>query len=195
MAVLDQQYDSTKFFIYAVNILLQLINELPVNNDVELADILEAQLASSVLIETKKEVLSDGWDFNTDNDYEFPIDNQGYIPIPTNVLDISDRNGRYIMRDWRLYDKQNKTAIFTTPQKLKVIWDLDFNSLTHPLRNLITIRAARKFQARTIMDTSMYKYSQQDEEEAYLIARRSDGFTGNYNMLTSTFGSINSVYN
>ena len=194
MAVLDQQYDSTKFFLYAVNILLQLINELPVNNDVELADILEAQLASSVLIEAKKEVLSEGWDFNTDNDYEFPIDNQGYIPIPTNVLDISDNNGRYIMRDWRLYDKQNKTAIFTNPQKLKVIWDLDFNSLTHPLRNFITIRAAVKFQARTIMDTSMYKYSQQDEQEAYLVARRSDGFTGNYNMLTSAFGSTNLVY-
>ena len=54
--VLDQQHDSSKFFLYAVNVMLQLINELPISDDVELAEILEAQLAASVLIETKKEV-------------------------------------------------------------------------------------------------------------------------------------------
>ena len=193
MAVLDQQNDSSKFFLNSVNVLLQMIGELPINDDVELAEIIEAQLASSVLIEAKKEVLSEGWDFNKDIDYEFPADVDGYISIPSNVLDISDSQGTLVMRDWRLYDKGNQTAIFTESQKLNVIWDMDFNSLSHPLRNFITIRAGRKFQARTVMDTNVYSYTQQDEEDAHIIARRSEGFTGNYNMLTSAYGVDNYV--
>ena len=192
--ILDQQNDSEKFFLYAVNVLLQMINEEPINDDIELAEILEARIAASVLIETKKEVLSEGWDFNQDNNYEFPQDPAGYIAIPANVLDISDTQGDLIMRDWRLYSKSGQSALFTEPQKLNVIWDVDFNSLTHPIRNFITVRAARKFQARTVMDKAVYSYSQEDEQSAHTVARRSEGFTGNYNMLESAYGVENSVF-
>jgi len=190
---LDQQNDSSKFFLYSVNVMLQMINELPINDDVELAEVLEAQLASSVLIETKKEVLAEGWDFNKDENYSFPQDVEGYISIPANVLDITDSQGDLIMRDWRLYSKSSQSAIFTEPQSLSVVWDLDFNALTHPIRNFITIRAARKFQARQVMDNAVYRYTQEDEAQAHMIARRSETFTGNYNMLTSTYGQDNSV--
>ena len=193
MATLDQQNDSSKFFLYAVNILLQAINERPINDDVELAEILEAQLASSVLIETKKEILSEGWNFNVDKGYSFPTDASGYIHIPANVLDISSTDGDITMRDWRLYSKSGQTAIFDEPQSVDVVWDLDFNSLTHPLRNFITIRAAKKFQARQVGDSNAYTYTERDEEDAYIIARRSEGFTGRYNMLTSAYGVDNSV--
>ena len=190
---LDPQYDSSKFFLASVNIMLQMINELPVADDVELAELLEAQVASSVLIETKKEILAEGWDFNSDAAYSFPQDAEGFIAIPANVLDISSSDGNLIMRNWNLYDKSNQTAIFEEPQSVDVIWDLDFNTLSHPIRNFITIRAARKFQARTVMDTNVYGYSQADEEDAHIIARRSEGFTGKYNMLTSTYGTDNLV--
>lgn len=190
---LNQEYDSSKFFLTSVNIMLQMINELPINDDVELAEILEANVASSVLIETKKEVLAEGWDFNSDKDYEFPQDANGYISIPANVLDISSTDGSIIMRNWQLYDTSKQTSIFDEPQKMDVIWDLDFNTLSHPLRNFITIRAARKFQARTVMDRSVYSYSKEDEEDAYIIARRSEGNTGRYNLLTSTYAQDNLV--
>jgi len=190
---LDPQYDSSKFFLASVNVMLQAINELPIADDVELAELLEAQVASSVLIETKKEVLSEGWDVNSDEDYEFPQDGGGFINIPANVLDISSTDGNIIMRNWQLYSKKDKTAIFDEPQKMDVIWDLDFNTLTHPIRNFITIRAAKKFQARTVMDTNVYQYTQVDEEDAHIIARRSEGFTGRYNMLTSAYGQDNLV--
>lgn len=174
--------------------MLQLINELPISDDVELAEILEAQLAASVLIETKKEVLASGWDINTDRDYVFPQDSSGFIPVPANVLDATDSEGDIIVRDWKLYSQSNKTSIFEEPQSMDVIWDLDFNTLTHPIRNFITVRAARKFQARTVMDTNVYGYSERDEQEAYTAARRSESFTGQYNMLTSgTFGTTYKV--
>lgn len=191
--ILDPQYDSSKFFLASVNVMLQMINELPISDDVELAEILEAQLAASVLIETKKEILAEGWHVNSDKDYEFPQDSNGFIAIPANVLDISSSDGNIIMRNWSLYNKEDKTAIFDEPQSMNVIWDLDFNSLSHPIRNFITIRAARKFQARTVMDTNVYSYSQSDEEDAHIVARRSEGYTGNYNMLASEYGLDNLV--
>jgi len=191
---LDQQNDSEKFFLYAINVMLQMINERPIADDVELAEILEAQVASSVLIETKKEVLSEGWDFNKDVGYSFPPDINGFINIPANVLDISSTDSDLIMRDWRLYSKQNQSALFEEPQSMNVIWDVDFNSLTHPIRNFITIRAARKFQARTVMDDAVYGYTAADEADAHTIARRSDGFTGGYNILDASYGRDNSIF-
>lgn len=188
---LDQQNDSSKFFLYAVNILLQTINERPINDDVELADLLEAKLASSVLIETKKEVLSEGWNFNSDAGYSFAPDTAGYIAIPANILDISSTDADIVMRDWRLYSRSAQSAIFEEPKTMDVIWDVDFNNLTHPLRNFITVRAARKFQARQVMDTDVYAFTERDEQEAHQIAKRSDGFTGRYNMLTSAYGVEN----
>lgn len=193
MSIITQQNDSTKFTLYAVNTMLQLINELPLENEEDIPSVIEATIAQSVLIEVKKEVLSEGWDFNTDSEYVFPIDSDGFISIPSNILDISDRQGDLIMRDWRLYSKSNQSAIFDESQSLRVIWDTEFNSLTHPIRNFITIRAARKFLARQTMDTNMYGYAQQDEESALMIARRSESFTGNYNMITGTYGVLNSV--
>ncbi len=190
---MELEYDSSKFFLKAINVLLQAINELPISDDIELAELVEAQVASEVLVEVKKEVLSEGWNFNTDKGYTFPQDANGYISVPVNVLDISSSDSTIIMRDWRLYNRSENSAIFDEPKDMDVIWDMGFNSLTHPLRNFITIRAARKFQARTIMDKAVYGYTQEDEQQAHMIARRSDGFTGRYNMLTSSYGVDNSV--
>ena len=193
--MLDQQLDSTKFFLYAVNVLLQVIGERPIADDVELAEVEEAQQASSVLIEVKKEVLSEGWDFNTDDNYVFPPDNAGYISVPYTVLDITSPDGDLVVRDWRLYSKSDQSAIFTEPKEMNVIWDMDFNTLTHPLRNFIMIRAARKFQARQVGAGDAYTFTSREEEEAYLIARRSEGFTGQYNILTSEYGTSNIIAN
>ena len=180
--------DSEKFLLYAVNILLSSINELAINDDVELAEIIEAQKASDVLEEVKKSVLSQGWDFNTDKDWEFSPDASGYISIPANVLDISSTDADIVVRDWRLYSKKDKTAKFSNAVKCTVIWDMDFNSLSHALRHYITIRASRIFQYRMIGDTNQYKFSEEDEHHAYISARRSDGRTSRYNMLTSSYG-------
>ena len=71
MAVIPFEHDTLKFSLYAINILLQSINELPVASDTEVAELVEAQLAESVLEETKKGVLAKGWDINTDEDWRF----------------------------------------------------------------------------------------------------------------------------
>ena len=187
---LEAQYDSQKFYLQSINVMLQMINQPPIVDEEDLSKVLEAQIATSVLIETKKEVLADEWDFNRDVDYAFPRDADGYISIPANILDIYDPTGDVIMRDWRLYSKTSQSAIFEEDVKMNVVWDTEFNSLTHPIRNYITVRASRKFQARQVMDTDIYSYTVKDEEDAYIMARRSEARTGRYSMLTSQFGGL-----
>jgi len=188
MAFNEFEQDTSKFFLHAVNVLLQVINERPIENPEDLDNIEEARFASNVLLETKREVLADGWDINIDKDYVLPLDTAGYINIPYNVLDLSSTDGDLVMRDWKLYSKKNQTQRFDDAQKVDVVWDLEFNSLPQPLRNYITVKAARKFQARQVMDKSVYSYTQQDEELARVTARRSDGRTTRSNTYTSSYG-------
>lgn len=189
MAYIQNEFDSSKFLLTAINILLQTINELPIESDTDLTYSTTGQLAEMVIIEVKKAVLASGWDFNTDEGYEFPIDSTGEIPVPLNVLDITSSGlKKIIMRDWRLYDKSLFTNKFEESVPCNVVWDMDFNSLSHPIRHYITIRSARIFQARTIGDTASYSYTTKDEEDAFVSAKMSEGRTGKYNIINSSFG-------
>lgn len=178
-----------KFKLEAINVLLDVINELPIEIEEDIDNIPEAKRASQILDEVKSDVLSEGWNFNTDEGWSFAPDTNGYINIPENVLDIVSQQGNIIMRDWRLYDKDKKSPIFEQTVKCNVVWDYDFNSLTYPIRQYITIRASRQFNKRMFGDTESFNMSEEDERVALLNARRSDGRTSKYNMLTSDFGS------
>ena len=182
--------DTQKFTLYAINILLQTINELPLDDDEDLAASLEGSIAQSVLEETKKAVLADGWDINTDDAYLMSPDLDGFIPIPSNVLDISSSDGDVINRGFRLYSRSEQSNKFEEPVECSILWDIPFNDLPHPIRHFITIKAARSFQARIVGDTNQYTFTENDMQEAYLAARRSESRTGNYNIFTSgTYGT------
>jgi len=175
----------------AVNILLESINDLPIEDETEYANFLEARMAREKVIEVTRAVLSERWDFNTDTNYVFPLDSQGMIPVPSNVLDIVGNRGDVINRGWKLYSRRNQSHIFDEEVPCDVVWNMDFNTISHPIRHYITIRAARIFMARTIGDKEAIGFNEVDEEDARLAARRSEGFTGKYNMLTGRYGINN----
>ena len=175
----------------AVNILLESINELPIEDEVEYDGFLEARLARSKVIEVTRAVLSERWDCNTDSNYIFPLDAQGMIPVPSNVLDIVGNRGDVIMRNWKLYSKSDQSHIFAEEVPCNVVWLFDFNDLSHPIRHYITIRAARIFMARTIGDKQAVGFNEMDEEDARIAARRSETFIGKHNILKGTFGINN----
>ena len=180
-----------KLLLEAVNILLESTNELPIEDEAEYDGFLEARLARSKVIEVTRAVLSEKWDFNTDTNYKFPLDMNSMIPVPTNVLNIVGNRGDVIQRNQKLYSKRNQSHIFDEEVPCEVVWLFDFNNLTHPLRHYITIRAARIYMARTIGDKEAIAFNEVDEEDAKLAARRSEGFTGKYNMLDGAYGINN----
>ena len=179
---ISTEYDSTHFIVDAINILLQTINELPIETLEDIDNILEAQIAQSVIIEAKKAILTEGWDINTDTNYPFQPTTDGIITIPAGVLDLRV-GSTIIVRDWMLYDKVRHSRKFTETQFCDVTWNLDFNTLPHAIRYYITLVAAQKFQARMITDSTMYSFTTEDINNALIVAKQSNGFTSNFNML------------
>ena len=191
---MEDPLNTEQLLLDSVNILLETINELPLEEAEDFAQVVEARQAKGVLLETKRSVLSEGWDFNKDTDWKFPLDVNGMIPVPTNVLDITANRADVIMRNWRLYSKADQSHIFEEEVPATVVWDMDFNALTHPIRHYITIRAARIFASRVIGDKDAIALNELDEEDARLAARRSESRTGQFNMLTSgQYGTNNRV--
>ena len=188
---MEDPINQETLLLEAVNILLETINELPIEDELEYDGFIEARQARSKIIEVTRAVLSEKWDFNTDKNYVFPLDVNNMIPIGTNVLDVVGNRGDVIMRNWKLYSKSNQSHIFEENVPCDVVWLFDFNNLSHPLRHYITIRAARIFAARTVGDKEVIAFNEVDEEDARLAARRSEGFTGQHNMLKSTYGINN----
>ena len=172
----------------AVNILLETINQLPIEEEADYEFVIKARQAKSKIKEVTRAVLSEGWDFNQDNDWIFPLDLNSKVPVPSNVLDITAKRSDVIMRDWMLYSKKDQSFVFEEEVSCDVVWLFDFDTLTHPIRHYITIRAARIFAARTIGDEKAIKFNEVDEEDARLAARRSETRTGQYNMLNSGYG-------
>ncbi len=185
---MEDTINKEQMLLDGVNILLETINELPIEVETDYDLILEARQAKAKIIEVKRAVLSEGWDFNKDTHYVFPIDSEGKIPVPTNVLDITADRSDVIMRNWLLYSKYEQSHIFEEEVSCEVVWDMEFNSLSHPLRHYITIRAARVFAARTVIDSKVLQFNEVDEEDARLAARRSETRTGQHNMFKGAYG-------
>ena len=183
------EFDSQKFMLNSVNILLQTIGELPIEDEADIDAILEARIARDVIIEAKQNVLSEGWDLNTDTDYPLYPDENNYIVVPTNILDLSIPDTAIVVRDWQLFNKETSSRKFTTSVSATIRWNLDFNSLPYVFRNYITIMASRLFQGRLIGDKQAYAFTQNDEQQALLRVKQSEGFTGQYNMLSSDYGT------
>lgn len=188
MAFLEFETDSQKYLLHAVNILLQTINEPPLENEEDVDNVLEAQIAFDVIKEAKEEVLGENWYFNRDDGYLMTPDTDGVISIPFNILDLSSDDSDLIVRDWKLYSKSNQTFTFDEPQEVNIIWNIPFNDLIHPIRHYVTVVAARKFQARQVGDGNAYSFTKEDEQKARLIARKSNDRMKKNNIYDSAYG-------
>ena len=188
MAFQEFEIDSQKYLLHAVNVLLQVINEPPLENEEDTDNVLEAQIAFDVIKETKEEILGENWHFNRDADYVLSPDTEGIISIPFNILDLSSADSDLIVRNWKLYSKSEQSFIFDESQTVEIIWNIPFNDLTHPLRHYITVSAARRFQARQVGDTDSYAFTKEDETKARIIALKSNDRAKKNNIYDSGYG-------
>lgn len=192
MAIVEQ-YDSQHFLIDSINILLQSIGELPIETLDDVDNVLEAQLATDTLWESKRNILAVGWDLNTDTEYEMNPETDGTINVLAQILDVTVEGSNIVVRGNKLWDKDNNTPYFDGPVYCTIKWNLDFDTLTHPLRHYITCHAAKKFCMRLTGDTNQYSYWDEEEKKALIAAKQSNGFTGQFNLLSS--GSYSSNFN
>jgi hypothetical protein len=164
----------------AVNTMIAVIGEAPVNTLGGTAVPITVVQAENVLDETSRAVQSEGWHFNTEHEYPFTPDaTNSKITLPSNVLTIDLDPQIYtdvdpVQRGNTLYDRKNHTDVWTKEVKASVTFQLDFTEIPEQFRNYITIKAARIFSNRFLGSREIEGFALRDEVEAKARAIDSD---------------------
>tara|TARA_R100000406_G_scaffold96006_1_gene92150 strand:- start:1357 stop:1959 length:603 start_codon:yes stop_codon:yes gene_type:complete len=173
----------------AVNIILSNVGQAPVTSITSTNPMVA--IADSILDEVMLQVQSEGWVFNTEQDYPFTPDTNKNIIVPPNVLSIDSvhwGNMEPVIRNGKLYDKRHHTYEFTEKLYAKVVWYFDFEELPEVFKQYIVVRAANLFAGRAVGSTEVVKYSEREEARALAAVMEYETQQGDYNMLNDRAG-------
>ena len=182
----------------AVNQILGAVGQAPVTTlDQTNPDV---AIAYDTLVEVNREIQSEGWVFNTEEEYPFNQDVNGEILIPDNILlldlsSIFENIGvEVVKRNGKLYNKTEHTFTWTAPIKCDVVWLFDFIDLPVPFRDLIVARASMQASTKMVGDTTIYQMLQQKESLARANAMEYECNQGDYSFFgaNKNIGSYNS---
>ena len=177
----------------AVNQILAACGQAPVTSlDQTNPDV---AIAYDTLLETSREVQSEGWSFNKEAHYPMTPDSNNEIKIPNNVLQIdlsissaSDKNA--IRKNGKLYDKEHHTDQWTDGAvDCDITWLFDWVDLPRPIQDYITCRAATKTSSRIVGDQGQYQMLQQNEAYMRAMALEYETNQGDYSFFGKPDGS------
>jgi hypothetical protein len=172
----------------AVNLMLASIGQSPVNT---LSGNLPKDVSKAVIAldSALREVLTQGWSFNSDTEYEMTPDGSNLIAVPANALQIDPTYGQdYVPRynsseaGMYLYNRENREWTFSTDVKVDIVWGYEFEQIPQHARQYVATKAARKFQAGIMASAILHQFTRDDESEAYATFRRVEKRQKNYNI-------------
>jgi len=174
----------------AVNLMLASIGQSPLNT---ISGTIPKDAAKAVLSldNALRELLTSGWSFNSDREYPLSPDGNGRIDIPANAIFVDPTWGEnYTMRydsggtaGMRLYNNDERDfTSFTSDVKCDVIWLFEYEQIPQHARQLVCMKAARKFQAGIVASTILYQFTREMETEAYAGFRRMEKRQKDYNI-------------
>lgn len=171
----------------AINTMLSCIDESPINS-LDVTGLLDVDEAKSVLNEISRAVQEKGWQFNKDDDYTMIRDASSNIAYPPNALKLQSTDDFFIdypvvQRGSKLYNRKTKSFVFDKDIHVNIVWLLTFEDMPEAARRYIMIRAARVFQGRRQGAETQYKFSSQDEQDAFVGFQDLEGDSGEYNMV------------
>ena len=163
----------------AVNTMLGVIGESPVNTISGSSLPVSVVTALNVLDEVNREVQSEGWHFNTEFEYPMVRNSSNQFPLPTNTLKIDVPIDKYtdidiVQRGSNLYDRKNHTDVFDEDLDVTITFELTFEELPQQFRTYATIKAARKFANRFLGSPEIEAFTLRDEINAKATAVDSD---------------------
>jgi hypothetical protein len=171
----------------AVNQMLAGIGESPISNLAN-SGIADAAIARQTLRNVSREVQSKGWHWNTDRGRTLtPSIPDGFLLVPLNTMKADtvgiDARVNVVLRGSKLYDVEKHTYTFTEPVKVDIVSFLAFDELPEPARNLITLRAVRRFQMNSVGSTELETPQRRDEIMAMADLMHDEAESADYNLL------------
>ena len=187
----------------AVNSILMSVGESPVNTlEVQSP---EVAIAQKTLQQVCREILAEGWKFNTETQYPITLDSNNHCIVPPNVLQIDlnsflhphpfdtvRRSDNGIMK---LYDIHEHSYEFKNIAGNKIyvdiIWMIKFGDIPQVFQDYITVRASRIASNRMVNNAEAAELIAADEAQARAIALEYDTQQGDYNIFNNLEGSTN----
>ena len=184
--------------LQAINIMLSVIGEAPVNSITGTTSV-DVSTAKNILDETSMSIQSQGWHFNTHENYKnLALDQDNKIPLPSNCVKVdASKNFRYInvtLRNGYLYDLEKHTDVFIIVPEVDIVLVQQFEQLPEYARQYITQKASRRFASRFLGDTEIVKLIANDENEALMAFHQADSQEADVNILegdSNTYSIIN----
>ena len=164
----------------AVNIMISVIGESPVNTLSGTSVPVTVTQAVHALEETSKAIQSEGWHYNTEYDYPLVPDSvTSKITLPVNTLKVDldpelNTDTDAVQRGLKLYDRKNHRETWTKDLKAIITFELEFEELPEQFRHYISVKSARIFAARFLGSREIEGFALRDEIEAKARAIESD---------------------
>jgi hypothetical protein len=133
----------------AVNVILSTLGLPPLNALPDSGNAV-TEMARSLLKETLREVLTKSWHFNTEDDYPLTPDTLGADVHRVDLNKVNDSTYNVVLRGQALYNKAQRSSIFTGALRGSVVFFLAFEEIPEAARYYITVKAARRFVSRSV---------------------------------------------
>jgi len=174
-------------FLEAVNRVLQMMGEAPVNSlNGQYGLALQAQ---DSLNDVSRRLQSEGWSFNTDREKLLQRDaSTNQIAVGPNISRVVIDPYRYpaldiVQRGGRLYDRFNNTYVFDEDLYVDLPIILEWEELPEHARQYITIKAGRQLQEAILGSVDLTKINLTAEMEAKALFLDEETVVSDHSML------------
>ncbi len=174
-------------FLEAVNRVLQMMGEAPVNSlNGQYGLALQAQ---DSLNDVSRRLQSEGWSFNTDREKLLQRDaSTNQIAVGPNISRVVIDPYRYpaldiVQRGGRLYDRFNNTYVFDEDLYVDLTIILEWEELPEHARQYITIKAGRQLQEAILGSVDLTKINLTAEMEAKALFLDEETVVSDHSML------------
>jgi hypothetical protein len=176
----------------AVNNILDGIGEQPVNS--LSSGLGDADTAARILDEVVEDVLDQGWNFNTEYEWEVTPDVNGFLVLPAGTLradpDGNDKGRRLSVRvvdgQKRLYNVVDQTFVFTDPVTVTLVLTFAFDDLPHAFKRYCALKAAGVFQQSELGSQVLDGFLEKKIKEAWERLEDADAESEQANVLTDS---------
>lgn len=179
----------------AINTMLSCIGQSPLNS-LEGTKSYFTIAAEKILEDEVKRFQLQGWDFNSEDNYQLNPDINGIIKIPSNMIMVklpTLYKNKYVVRQGKLYDKFNHTFVITNPVRASVVFCFPFDELPEVAKEYAKMSAAYKFVKRELGSQATCQYTQEDLMEARIALEQHELEIGEYTMIPDMYnGNIRS---
>lgn len=174
-------------FLEAVNRVLQMMGEAPVNSlNGQYGLALQAQ---DSLNDVSRRLQSEGWSFNTDREKLLQRDaSTNEIAVGSNISRVVIDAYRYpaldvVQRGGKLYDRYNNTYVFDEDLYVDATIILEWEELPEHARQYITIKAGRQLQEAILGSVDLTKINLTAEMEAKALFLDEETVVNDHSML------------